>query len=592
MKKNSSSKDLWLFLWFFFRQNLSIFFLLLTISFAWSFDSTLWPYTLGLIVDTLTAHEAARENIFFSLKTPLTYGLSLWLLIEFGYRTQGFLLARFLPKLEANIRMTLFDHIQKHSPEYLNKHMAGSLTNKITDMTTHATQALWQFLYSIFPAFGTFIVSLYFYSKINLFFTAILCILISVYVCICLVFSKKCMKKEQDHAESRSLLLGKILDSFYNTFTVNLLYRFKQEKLYIQHYQTIEMRKQLEAKKYVELMRMCLSMTFLTGGVVINGSMLYLWRAGMLSTGEIVQVFNMTWSIILILWYAGAEIPSMFQSIGILKQALSVFADPKDVEDLSTAPNLIIQKGQIQFENVCFDYDSKEVFRDLSITIEGGEKVGLVGHSGAGKSTFVNLIMRLFHLKSGAIRIDSQDISQVCLESLRKQISFIPQDPMLFHRSIAENIQYGNETASFEDIKKIAGMAACDTFIENSSDGYQTLVGERGSKLSGGERQRISIARAMLSDSPIIILDEATSALDSITEQHIQNSLELLIKNKTTLIIAHRLSTLAKMDRILVFHEGKIVEEGSHDALLEKNGHYAKLWQTQTGHLTQEAIYL
>lgn len=400
------------------------------------------------------------------------------------------------------------------------------------------------------------------------------------------------MKKEQDHAESRSLLLGKILDSFYNTFTVNLLYRFKQEKLYIQHYQTIEMRKQLEAKKYVELMRMCLSMTFLTGGVVINGSMLYLWRAGMLSTGEIVQVFNMTWSIILILWYAGAEIPSMFQSIGILKQALSVFADPKDVEDLSTAPNLIIQKGQIQFENVCFDYDSKEVFRDLSITIEGGEKVGLVGHSGAGKSTFVNLIMRLFHLKSGAIRIDSQDISQVCLESLRKQISFIPQDPMLFHRSIAENIQYGNETASFEDIKKIAGMAACDTFIENSSDGYQTLVGERGSKLSGGERQRISIARAMLSDSPIIILDEATSALDSITEQHIQNSLELLIKNKTTLIIAHRLSTLAKMDRILVFHEGKIVEEGSHDALLEKNGHYAKLWQTQTGHLTQEAIYL
>lgn len=591
MKQQTSSKDLCLFLWLFFRQHLLSFVLLLVISFTWSFDSTLWPYTLGLIVDTLTLHEASREAVVSALKTPICYGLSLWLLIELGYRTQGFLLARFLPKFEASIRMTLFDHIQKHSPSYFNKHMAGSLTNKITDMTTHATQALWQFLYSIFPAFGTFLVSLYFYSKINVFFTVILCLLILAYVSICLVFSKKCMQKEQEHAEARSRLLGKILDSFYNNFTVNLLYRFKQEKLYIQHYQNQEMRKQLEAKKYVELMRMSLSLTFLTGGVIINGFMLYLWKAGSLSTGEIVQVFNMTWNIILILWYAGAEIPSLFQSVGILKQALSIFSDPQDVEDAETTPELVVTSGAIEFKNVAFDYEAKQLFHELNVTIRGGEKLGLVGHSGAGKSTFVNLILRLFPLQSGSICIDGQDIASISLASLRHHIAFIPQDPMLFHRSIAENIHYGKESASFEKIEQIASMAACDTFINASSHGYQTLVGERGSKLSGGERQRVAIARAMLSDAPIIILDEATSALDSVTEQHVQKSLETLMRNKTTLIIAHRLSTLAKMDRILVFHEGKIVEEGTHEELLAKNGHYVTMWETQTGALAHEAVY-
>jgi ATP-binding cassette subfamily B protein len=582
MKKNSSSRDLWLFMWFFFRQNLVSFLFLLLISFTWSFDSTLWPYTLRLIVDTLTVHESARETIFSSLKVPICYGLSLWLLIEIGYRTQGFLLARFLPKFESSIRMVLFDHIQKHSPSYFNKYMAGSLTNKITDMTTHATSALWQFLYSIFPAFGTFLVSLYFYSTINLFFTATLCILVAAYVCICLIFSKKCMKKEQDHAEARSLLLGKILDSFYNTFTVNLLYRFRQEKLYIQHYQNIEMRKQLEAKKYVELMRMCLSLTFLTGGVVINGFMLFLWKKGSLSTGEIVQVFNMTWNIILILWYAGAEIPSLFQSIGILKQALTVLHDPQDINDTPQTLDLIIDQGQITFNRVCFDYDTKELFHDLSITIKGGEKVGLVGYSGAGKSTFVNLILRLFSIKSGAILIDQQDISQVSLDSLRKQIAFIPQDPMLFHRSIEENIQYGNEQASLEKIQAIASMAACDGFIESSSSGYKTLVGERGSKLSGGERQRIAIARAMLSDSPIIILDEATSALDSESERLVQDALDKLMKGRTSIVIAHRLSTIRNADNILVLQHGDILESGTHQELIEKKGLYADLVALQT----------
>lgn len=591
MKQTASSKDLLSFLWSFLKETPFTVFLLLIVSFTWSFDSTLWPYTLRVIIDTLSSYEQDRSHVFEALKFPLIGGLSLWLLIEFGFRMQGFLLSRFTPDLESKIRMRLFDHIQRHSPKYFNKHLAGSLTNKITDMTTHITQAIWQFLYSLIPAFGAFLVSLYFYSQINLFFTFALCTLIAIYTVICLAFSKKCTEKEQQHAESRSTLLGKILDSFTNNFTVNLLYRFADEKRYIQHIQNEERLKHFHAKRSVELMRMSLSLAFLTGGMIINGYMLILWRRGQLSTGEIVQIFNMTWNIILILWYAGVEIPSLFQSIGILKQALSIFHEKEEILDEPHLPDLQVQGGEIVFENVSFDYEEKKLFHNKSLKIKAGEKIGLVGQSGAGKSTLVNLILRLYPLKEGGIYIDNQNISSVSLESLRKQIAFIPQDPLLFHRSISENISYGRPSALLEDIIETAKLAACDPFIVKCSEGYTTVVGERGSKLSGGERQRIAIARAMISKAPIVILDEATSALDSLTEHHIQQSLEKLMNGKTTIVIAHRLSTLAKMDRILVLHEGKIVEEGTHEELLSKKGYYVKMWEMQTGALAQEALY-
>jgi ATP-binding cassette, subfamily B, bacterial len=586
-----SSRQLLSFLWGFFARSPWTFGALLLVSFTWSFDATLWPYTLRMTVDTLTAYESHRENIFVALRVPIIYGIALWLLIEFGFRLQGFLLARFFPKLEANIRLTLFDHVQRHSPKYFNQHLAGSLTNKITDMTTHTTQAMWQFLYSIIPAFGTFLVSLYFYSQVNTIFTITLCLIMTVYVVVCWVFATRCTRKEQEHAESRSSLLGKILDSLTNNFSVNLLFRFHLEKKYIMQFQKEEKEKHIVAKKYVEFMRTCLSITFLSGGMIINGYMLYLWQQHRMSTGEIVQIFNMTWNIVLILWYAGVEIPSLFQSIGILKQAVAIFHDPQDVTEAAQVPALKVTKGEIFFDQVCFDYDEKKLFHNKSVLIRGGEKIGLVGCSGAGKSTFVNLILRFFSPQKGRILIDGQDITQVSLESLREHIAFIPQSPLLFHRSIEENIAYGRVDATSEELIETAKLAHCHEFIQTCPHSYQTIVGERGSKLSGGERQRIVIARAMLSNAPIIILDEATSSLDSITEKHIQESLQKLMSHKTTIIIAHRLSTLVQMDRILVFHEGRIIEEGSHEELLALGGHYVKMWEMQNGSAVQEACY-
>ena len=257
--------------------------------------------------------------------------------------------------------------------------------------------------------------------------------------------------------------------------------------------------------------------------------------------------------------------------------------DPQDVLDSPQAVPLVITQGEIIFENVSFHYGEKKLFHNKAVHIKAGEKVGLVGYSGAGKSTFVNLILRFYPVEKGRILIDGQNIASVTLESLRAQVALVPQDPVLFHRSLEDNIRYGRTDASQGEVKDIAKLAHCDEFITKCPDGYASLVGERGTKLSGGERQRIAIARAMLNKAPILILDEATSALDSVTENYIQESLENLMQNRTTLVIAHRLSTLAKMDRILVFDQGKIVEQGTHTELLSKGGHYAHMWQMQAG---------
>lgn len=285
----------------------------------------------------------------------------------------------------------------------------------------------------------------------------------------------------------------------------------------------------------------------------------------------------------MMLWISGTEIPRVIQSVGLAKQALTVMCDPEDLNDKPSATPLNVTKGEIIFDDVTFHYGKKKVFQNKSVHIRGGEKIGLVGYSGAGKSTFSNLVLRLFPVESGRILIDGQDIAGVTLESLRRNVALIPQDPMLFHRTIFDNIQYGDIDASKEAVYAAAAAAHCSEFISTRQEGYDTQVGERGTKLSGGEKQRIAIARAVIANAPILILDEATSALDSVTEGYIQETLDALMEGKTTLAIAHRLSTLARMDRILVFDQGKIIEEGTHEELLSLGKHYANLWQLQAG---------
>jgi ATP-binding cassette subfamily B protein len=283
-------------------------------------------------------------------------------------------------------------------------------------------------------------------------------------------------------------------------------------------------------------------------------------------------------------WFTMSQVDEFHQAVGKCKQSLSYLIIPHEIKDKEDAQNLLMTKGQIHFSNVKFHYKGTEpLFQKKSVSIDGGQKVGLVGYSGSGKSTFVNLILRLYDVTEGHIFIDSQDIRDVTQESLHKQIAMIPQDPTLFHRSVMENIRYGRIEATDEDVIEAAKKACAHEFIKKLPQEYESLVGERGVKLSGGQRQRIAIARAILKNAPILILDEATSQLDSVTEEGIQESLWKLMHNKTTIVIAHRLSTLLQMDRIIVFDQGKIVEDGSHTNLLARDGLYKTLWEAQVG---------
>ncbi len=261
---------------------------------------------------------------------------------------------------------------------------------------------------------------------------------------------------------------------------------------------------------------------------------------------------------------------------------------PHEIVDDTHADTLSVQQGKVEFRNVDFSYDKQQVFDDFSLLIEPGQKVGLVGHSGAGKTSLTSILLRQYEIQSGAVLIDEQNIETITQKSLRHQIAIVPQDTSLFHRTIRENIRYGRLSATDEDVLEAAKLAQADTFIMATPKGYETLVGERGVKLSGGQRQRIAIARAILKNAPILVLDEATSALDSESETAIQQALQLLMKGKTVIAIAHRLSTLRMMDRIIVLDKGKVVEDGTHDELVAQKGIYARLWESQVKGFIQE----
>lgn len=587
MKEN---KSLTFFIWDFIRPHKFVFLCVTLISTCWALDATIWPYLIGKIIDVLTEHEASRSLVWKTLLPWVIQVLGLWIFIELIFRIQGYLLIYFFPKIESAIRMKMFDHVQRHSPRYFNDRFAGGLANKITDMTTQVVQALSMIFWTFIPPTASVLVGFFFLFKISPIFAAIFALLMVVYAGIAFYFTIHCQTYEHEHSESRSLLLGKVVDTLSNNLAVNLFHRFCFERSYLAQFQKEEYAKNIVARKYAEKMRAALSLTFLIGGISINALMLSDWQKGAISTGETVQMFNMFWNIVMLLWTAGIELPAFFQSIGVMKQAFELMQDPQDIQDPKQAFPLKVSKGEIVFENVSFSYGKKPLFQNEHIVIQGGEKVGLVGYSGSGKSTFVNLILRFYALQKGRILIDNQNIADVTLESLRSQIALIPQDPILFHRSLEENIRYGRIEASLEEVQQAAKLAHCEEFILKTSLGYKTLVGERGTKLSGGERQRLAVARAILSNAPILILDEATSALDSVTEQYIQSSLSRLMENRTTLVIAHRLSTLAQMDRVLVFNEGSIVEQGSHHSLIESEGLYARLWQMQAGGFLPRAL--
>ena len=325
----------------------------------------------------------------------------------------------------------------------------------------------------------------------------------------------------------------------------------------------------------------------------ILGTGLLMWNQGLASAGDITFVLAMYFTLQGNLREVGMHIRNLQRSVNDMEELVAIDAMPLGIDDKSGAKPIVITEGGIVFDHVTFQYGAHPtpLYKDFSVTIKPGERVGLVGHSGSGKTTFVKLIQRLYDVKAGAIRIDGQNIADHQQASLRNQIAIVQQEPILFHRTLAENIAYGRPEASRAEIMEAARQANAHDFICDLPKGYETMVGERGVKLSGGERQRVAIARAFLADAPILILDEATSSLDSESEVMIQQAMERLMQGRTTLVIAHRLSTVRALDRLLVFDKGKIVEEGDHPALIRLSGGiYRRLFERQALELTKGLV--
>lgn len=567
---------------FILKQPVSFFILLLLIC-IWPIDMIIFPYIVSTAVDVLTQYESNRAAVWTDLAFPIWLGCFVWLFTDSCYRLQGNLLARAIPKFEADVRITMFDHVQRHSPRYFQNHLAGSLSNSISEMTTQASQIVQLSLTLFLPTVLAGLLALFLFAQIQPYFAGILFLWMFAHTFICWIYSKKINRYEDKHGQVRHALMGSIVDSLTNSFTVNSFARFDDEQTRLRVEQHAETDIYTKSKWCIEIMRFGLGLVcFLGPGVLLVSQMVTSWMAGTISTGQAVQIFNTSWNMVMIAWMAGTSLPALFQAFGLSNQALKLMNDPQDILDVPGATPLVVTRGEICFDNVSFGYGKDLLFREKNIVIHPGEKVGLVGRSGAGKSTFIRLLMRFYPIQEGRILIDGQNIAHVTARSLRESLALIPQDPILFHRTLFENIQYGRPGASKEEVYEAARKAYCEGFIHAMPQGYESLVGERGTKLSGGERQRIAIARAILANSPILLLDEATSALDSITENEIQESLEWLMKGRTTLVIAHRLSTLFKMDRILVFEKGCLVESGTPQELLAFDGHYKALWQMQT----------
>jgi ATP-binding cassette subfamily B protein len=551
------------------------------VAMTWALLLNIQPYIVKLI---LNRAEDQSNNLFHDLGLLILLYLFSEVIYVSIFRVYDWITIKMRPALKKHIGLVLLDIMMDHSYDFYQHQFAGSLTSRITDIIVGIPDIIKIVIDRLLACFLMLLFVLYNLSLIHIKFTIALSVWLFFFlgISIVLVFYYKNLVYEV--AQARADVTGCLVDILTNMASVRLFGRKKFEHTYLEHSMNISVEKD-QARDWFFLKLHALQ----GGSFLLFQAVCFWWLLNGLvnhtiSPGDFMLVLTLNLHIIENFWNIAKDMRDFWEKMGNIVQGLHIIQTPSEITDKPNAQKLIVDKGEIVFDKVEFHYkDAELLFEDRSITIKPGQKVGLVGYSGSGKSTFVNLILRLFDVSSGRILIDGQDIRDVTQNSLHKAIAMIPQDPSLFHRSVLENIMYGKMDATHEEAIVAAKRAYAHEFIIEMSSGYDTPVGERGIKLSGGQRQRIVIARAILKNAPILILDEATSQLDSLTENQIQESLWELMQGKTTLVIAHRLSTLLYMDRILVFDQGNIVQDGSHEQLLEEDGLYKTLWEAQIG---------
>jgi ATP-binding cassette subfamily B protein len=540
------------------------------------------PYALGKIIKGVTASPEHSLALVAALHAPLMLfvGLCVGELV-FG-RIAGGIQIRLGPRQRQHVTRSIYHYLQHHSYRYFSNNFAGALAHRISETSMGVTQTLWSIITEFWPVVIVFAVSIALLANAH----GQLALFVSVWAVFFIGFSYLLARRGQPYAfkasSARSDTTGQVVDSVTNLTSARLFARLGFERELLEQSLSNEMKAIRISNGYSERVRW---FQFTSAAVLKVGVLYYaltLWGRGEIGVGDFVMAVSLSLLIINEARNLSRRFLEFFEYVGNVANGVHTIIRPHELVDAPDAIAPTIRKGQIELRDIDFGYTpDKKVFDGLSVAIPAGQRVGLVGFSGSGKSTFVSLILRLYDLQGGQILIDGVDIRDMTQDALHAQLSLIPQDPSLFHRTLLDNIRYGRIDASDEEVIEAAKKASAHEFIQQIKEQYQSMVGERGIKLSGGQRQRIAIARVILKDAPILILDEATSSLDSITEQAIQDTLDEVMKNKTVIVVAHRLSTIAHLDRILVFDQGRIIEDGSHAELLERRGGYYRLWSRQ-----------
>jgi ABC-type multidrug transport system fused ATPase/permease subunit len=546
--------------------------------------SVLQFYAMKRIIDTAVGANLRAAGAWNVVRAPLSgffVVVGVFIVVEWGVWYCSY--SSRIPVL-ARARQLVFTYAQRHSPTYFDNMLTGKVAHRAMLLPEQTVTLFERTNWDYVPLATQCGLLLVLFFRAAPTFAAILAGWLAVYVGVTMAFGRRIAKLGAVHSEAKAQLTGRIVDAITNIKNVIFFAGHEKEDRIVGDSigETFDAQR-AQYRAFVQ-MRLILQALNVAIYAVLLPLALHRLVHGTISVGDFLLISTLMIQLIRNVFDMANGLPDTYDMVGSVHDSLAMLIVPRDIRDRPGATELCVPRGEVTFDAVSFAYDHKKpIFDRLSLTLPAGQRVGLIGHSGAGKTTLVTLLMRLYEVQGGEICIDGQNIAEVTQASLRRSIGLIPQDVILFHRTLMENIRYGRPGASDAEVVRAAERAHAHEFITALPEGYRTLVGERGVKLSGGQRQRIAIARALLKDAPILLLDEATSALDSESEALIQAGMNEAMAGKTVVAIAHRLSTLAHLDRLLVIEKGQIVEDGAHAALLARGGVYATLWSRQVG---------